>query len=186
MNSSNDLYKESIRLEDSMAIANRFVNFQRAEAQLTLSDASIAANLVERELREAVMLSETNTENETHRRRRKEIKNFLFTIVNQLKDKLIEVKHLKEARETATATRLSIRNKREAYTRLAKQLEDRERDERNKLRDGHERTAKNLIIWQELELREMDKDTRDSVRPLNKIKAQQLREVQQKEAEQLR
>ena len=185
-NTSTDLYMESIRQEDSMAVANRFVTFQRAEAQLSLADAYVASNLIEREAREALMLQETNAENETHRRRRKEIKTFLFTIVNHLKDKLVEVKHLKEARETATATRLSIRQKREAYTRLAKQLEDRERDERNKLRDGHERTSKNLIIWQELELREMDKETRDSVRPLNKIKAQQLREVQQKEAEQLR
>ncbi len=58
------------------------------------------------------------------------------------------MKHLKEAATVAQATRINLKNKRDAYQMLAKQLEDRERDERLKLKEFHERTAKNLITWQ--------------------------------------
>jgi len=181
-----DFYKESMRIEECISVAQKFVTFQRSEALLTVADANVAKNLVESETLERFAMEEKNSKIEEARRTRKEIKDFMFNVVNQLKDKLIEVKHLKEAATVAQATRINLKNKRDAYQMLAKQLEDRERDERMKLKEFHERTAKNLITWQELELRQLNKEERDIMRPMNKIKAQQLREIQQKEAEQLR
>lgn len=181
-----DLYQQTIRMEDNINVAQRFVTFQRSEAQLAVADALTASLLVERESIERNSMDKENAAIEAARRTRKEIKNFLVQIVNQLKDKQVEVKHLKEAAATATALRVNLKNKRESYQILAKQLENREKTEKERLREFHERTAKNLIIWQELEIRELSKDERDRVRPMNKVKAQQLREVQQKEAEQLR
>ena len=181
-----ELYNETVRIEDNISVAQRFLNYQRSEAQTVVADALAAKNLVERENDERLDLNQSNDVSIAARKARKDIKTFLVTIVNQLKDRLVEAKHLKEADATATALRESLKNKRDSYQMLARSLEDRERAEKEKQREFHDRAAKNLLVWQELELREVSSEERDRVRPLNKVKAQQLREVQQKEAEQLR
>ena len=184
--SHKDLFNETLRIEDNINVAQRFLNYQLTESQLSIADSIMAKNLVERENEERLELVTENELNAFARKGRKDIKNFLVTIVNQLKDKQVEAKHLKEASATATALRDTLKNKRDAFQTLARSLEERERTEKEKQRETHERAAKNLLVWQELELRDVATEERDRIRPLNKVKAQQLREVQQKEAEQLR
>ena len=45
---------------------------------------------------------------------------------------------------------------------------------------------KDGVVWQELELRQLIEEEREGSRRVNKVRAQQLKEVQQKEGEQLR
>ena len=181
-----DLQKESMRIEDSIMVAQRVVQFQRAEAEISIAEAEEAKRLVERELHERVNLESANTLASKDRAKRKEIKSFLIDVVNVLKDKQMEAKHLKEAQAVATALRLSLQKKRQAYQQLARQVEDRERIERTQLQEAHERSAKNLVVWQELELRQLNDEEREGSRRINKIRAQQQKEIQQKEGEQLR
>ena len=181
-----DLQKESLKIEDSIMVANRVVQFQRGEAQVAIAEANEAKRLAERELLERENLHDTNKHAALDRVKRKEIKSFLMDVVNLLKDKQMEAKHLREAQEVAVALRLSLQQKRTAFQLLQKNVEDRERIERMQLQEGHDRSSKNLVVWQELELRQLAVDVREGARRINKIRAQQLKEVQQKEAEQLR
>lgn len=181
-----DLQRESLRIEDSIMIAQRVVQFQRSEAQIAIAEALEAKKLAEREQTERLNLEFTNASNAADRMKRKEIKSFLMDVVNLLKDKQMEVKHLKEASEVATSLRTSLQQRRQAYQLLSRQVEDRERIERLQLSESHERTAKNLLVWQELELKQVVEEEKEGSRRINKIKAQQMKELQQKEAEQLR
>ena len=122
-----DLQKESLRIEDSIMVAQRVVQFQRAEAEISIAEAEDAKKLVEREVIERQNLESANTLAAKDRAKRKEIKSFLMDVVIMLKDKQMEAKHLKEAQEVATALRLSLQKKRQSYQLLARQVEDRER-----------------------------------------------------------
>ena len=154
------LQKESMVIEDSMMVANRVVQFQRGEAQIVIAEAMEAKRLAERELLERENLEDSNKHAAVDRNKRKEIKSFLMDVVNLLKDKQMEAKHLREAQTVATALRLSLQQKRNAFQLLQKNVEDRERIERIQLQEGHDRSSKNLVVWQELELRQQAADVR--------------------------
>ena len=52
--------------------------------------------------------------------------------------------------------------------------------------ESHERTAKILLVWQELNMRHVSQEKKEGLLRVNRLMAQQLREIQRKEAEQLR
>ena len=52
--------------------------------------------------------------------------------------------------------------------------------------ESHERTAKILLVWEELNKRHVSQEKKEGLLRVNRLMAQQLREIQRKEAEQLR
>ncbi|KAI9217842.1 nucleotide cyclase [Blastocladiella britannica] len=91
-----------------------------------------------------------------------------------------------EAREREIAFRGKMRQKRDAFQTLMKQLEVRQGFEREELVLSQRRVAKNLRSIHELEMRSLDELGKRKKANENEISAQQMRMRQQKEAEQLR
>ncbi|KAI9173074.1 hypothetical protein H9P43_007205 [Blastocladiella emersonii ATCC 22665] len=101
----------------------------------------------------------------------------------RLRQKMIQQE---EAREREVSFRAKMRQKRDAFQTLIKELEVRQVQERLDLVVSQRRIAKNLTLVQELEMRGMDEVARRRRANENEIYAQQLRMRQQKEGEQLR
>ncbi|KAI9218587.1 hypothetical protein BC828DRAFT_209437 [Blastocladiella britannica] len=91
-----------------------------------------------------------------------------------------------EAREREGAFRSKMRQKRDAFQDLMKQLEARQALERDDLAIAQRRVAANLQRIEELETRNLDTAGRAAKAAENDKAAQELRMRQQKEAEQLR
>ena len=92
----------------------------------------------------------------------------------------------KDAENKAEQLRMALAQRRKQFQISSRHIEDSEKRERIELAESHERAARNLVAWQEIDLRFKDKTEQEITRRRNKLKAQQLKEFQQKEGEQLR
>jgi len=181
-----DLQRESMRIEETISVAQKRVHFQRIQAQTVIAENVEAIELKAKEDKEREHLRLTQDMTSSDRTHRKGFKNNIIMAMSLLKEKQTEIAHLREAEEAVIATRVVLQQKRNAFQGTARSLEERERLERSELEESHDRAAKNLVVWQSLDMMHLDTEGQETNRRLNKVKAQQLKELQQKEAEQLR
>ncbi|QDZ21584.1 signal transduction histidine kinase [Chloropicon primus] len=188
-NSSNKLtvlHKESLQIEETILVAQKRVHFQRAEAQRSVAESKEALLLLERQEGERKGLLELQDWEAKERLKRKELKEALLQTCDLLKEKIAEIKQLKDAENKAEQLRMALAQRRKQFQISARHIEDSEKRERLELQESHERAARNLTAWQGIDMRFKDKNDQDLLQRQNKLKAQQLKEFQQKEGEQLR
>ena len=181
-----DLQKESLRIEENVLIAQKRVQFQRLQLQKKLEEATEAKQLEERLLIQRRSLLDRQSDEDTERVTRKGFKNTILELFDHIKLKTTEVKHLLESRNRSNQLKTLVLVKRENFIEVAKNLEEKEKQERVELQESHERAAKNLLVWQELQVRHVSGERKEALARVNRLRAQQLREMQRKEAEQLR
>ena len=181
-----DLQKESLRIEENVLIAQKRVQFQRLQLNQKLSDGLEAKHLDERQKMQREKLMALESVEDADKKKRKGYKRAIISLFEELKLKTSEVFPLREAQEKRNTQRRIIIEKRNAFQDTAKNLEGREKNERAELQQSHERSAKNLLIWQELNTRHVSDERKEGLLRVNRLMAQQLREIQRKEAEQLR
>ena len=181
-----ELQKESVRIEENVLIAQKRVQFQRQQLQQKLSEAMEAKHLDERNKVQRETLLEIQRDEDKDKSKRKEYKKVIISLFEELKVKTGELFPLIEANNRRNNQRKLVLEKRESFQVAAKMLEDKEKNERTELQQSHERTAKNLGIWQELNMRHVTEEKKEGLLRVNRLLAQQLREIQRKEAEQLR
>lgn len=181
-----ELQKESLRIEENVLIAQKRVQFQRVQLQKKLQEAMEAKHLEERQVTQKKKLTVLQDNEDENKKKRKVYKRAIMEMFEDLKLKTTEVYHLLESRNKRTSLRKVLLEKREGFQVLAKELEEKERQERQELQESHDRSAKNLLIWQELNMRHVSKEKGEGLIRVNRLMAQQLREIQRKEAEQLR
>ena len=181
-----DLQKESLVIEENVQIAQKRVQFQRAQLQKKLQEGMEAKHLEERLISQRKKLLALQDSEDKDKKKRKSYKRSILELFEELKLKTTECYHLLESRNKSNGLRKLLIEKRETFQSAAKELEDKEKNERSELGESHERSAKNLLIWQELNMRHISDDKREGLLRVNMLMAQQLRELQRKEAEQLR
>ena len=125
-------------------------------------------------------------EEEQDKKKRKGFKRSILELFEELKLKTTETLYLMESKQKRNNLRAVLLEKRETFQLAARDLEGREKNEREELSESHERTAKNLLVWQELNMRHVSQEKKEGLLRVNRLMAQQLREIQRKEAEQLR
>ena len=180
------LQKESLQIEETILVAQKRVHFQRSEAQRSVAESKEALQLRERQELEKDGLLELQEWEANERVKRKELKEALLQTCDLLKEKIAEIKQLRDAENKADQLRMALAQRRKQFQISARHIEDSEKRERLELTESHERAARNLSAWQEIDMRFKDKNEQELVLRQNKLKAQQLKEFQQKEAEQLR
>ncbi len=181
-----DLQKESLRIEENVLIAQKRVQFQRSQLQKKLQEAMEAKHLDERNVIQRKKLNALQDQEDVDKKRRKGFKRAILELFEDLKLKTTECYHLLESRSRRNALRRILLEKRSTYQSAAKELEVKEKEERQELQESHDRSSKNLLIWQELNMRHVSQDKSEGLIRVNRLMAQQLREIQRKEAEQLR
>ena len=180
------LQKESLEIEETIMVAQKRVHFQRTEAQRAEMEAKEAMQLNERENLEREQLEYIQTWEQTERDRRKVLKESLLQATALLKEKTMEIGTLKQAEDKSLDLKVAIDQKRRLFQQAGKHVEESEKRERLELSESHERAARNLLAWQEIDARHGNEEEIELKARRNKLKAQQLKEFQQKEAEQLR
>ena len=180
------LQKESLQIEETILIAQKRVHFQRAEALRSVAESKEALQLRERQEIEKDSLLDLQEWEARERGKRKELKEALLLTCDLLKEKIAEIKQLKDAENKAEQLRMALAQRRKHFQISGRHIEDSEKRERIELSESHERAARNLLAWQEIDLRFKDKAEKETTLRRNKLKAQQLKEFQQKEGEQLR
>ena len=180
------LQKESLQIEETILIAQKRVHFQRAEALRSVAESKEALQLRERQEIEKDSLLDLQEWEARERGKRKELKEALLLTCDLLKEKIAEIKQLKDAENKAEQLRMALAQRRKHFQISGRHIEDSEKRERIELSESHERAARNLLAWQEIDLRFKDKTEKETTLRRNKLKAQQLKEFQQKEGEQLR
>lgn len=180
------LQKESLQIEETILIAQKRVHFQRTEAQRSVGESKEALLLRERQEVERESLVDLQEWEARERTKRKELKEALLLTCDLLKEKIAEIKQMKDAENKGDQLRMALAQKRKQFQVSARHIEESEKRERIELTESHERAARNLGAWQSIDIRFKDKADQETGLRQNKLKAQQLKEYQQKEAEQLR
>ena len=180
------LQKESLQIEETILIAQKRVHFQRTEAQRSVGESKEALLLRERQEEERASLVDLQEWEARERTKRKELKEALLLTCDLLKEKIAEIKQMKDAENKGDQLRMALAQKRKQFQVSARHIEESEKRERIELAESHERAARNLEAWQSIDIRFKDKADKEISLRQNKLKAQQLKEYQQKEAEQLR
>ncbi len=180
------LQKESLEIEETIMVAQKRVHFQRTEAQRAETEAKEALQLKAREDLEREDLETNQTWEQKEREKRKILKESLLTATSMLKEKTMEIGTLKQAEDKSADLKVAIDQKRRLFQQAGKHVEESEKRERLELSESHERAARNLLAWQEIDARHGNEEEIELKARRNKLKAQQLKEFQQKEAEQLR
>ncbi|QDZ17492.1 signal transduction histidine kinase [Chloropicon primus] len=181
-----ELQRESLCIEENVLIAQKRVRFQRSQLQNKLSEGMEAKHLDERLHVQRKKLLALQDSEDADKKKRKGFKRSILELFEELKLKTTECGHLLESRNKRNNVRKIILVKRESFQSAARELEERERDERDELYESHQRTSKNLLVWQELNMRHIAQEKKEGLLRVNRLMAQQLREIQRKEAEQLR
>ncbi|QDZ23771.1 signal transduction histidine kinase [Chloropicon primus] len=181
-----ELQKESIRIEENVLIAQKRVQFQRQQLQQKLTEAMEAKHLDERQKVQREKIVSNEKREEEDKKKRKQYKRVIISLFEELKMKTTELFPLIEANSKRNSQRKIVLEKRMQFQDTAKMLEEREKNERAELQQSHERTAKNLAVWQDLNMRHVSSEKTEGLLRVNRLMAQQLREIQRKEAEQLR
>ena len=181
-----ELQRESLQIEENVLLSQKRVQFQRQQLQTKLSEAMEAKHLDERLNIQRKKLLKLQEEEEQDKKKRKGFKRSILELFEELKLKTTETLYLMESKQKRNNVRAVILEKRETFQLAARDLEGREKNEREELSESHERTAKNLLVWQELNMRHVSQEKKEGLLRVNRLMAQQLREIQRKEAEQLR
>ena len=181
-----ELQRESLQIEENVLLSQKRVQFQRQQLQTKLSEAMEAKHLDERLNIQRKKLLKLQEEEEQDKKKRKGFKRSILELFEELKLKTTETLYLMESKQKRNNVRTVILEKRETFQLAARDLEGREKNEREELSESHERTAKNLLVWQELNMRHVSQEKKEGLLRVNRLMAQQLREIQRKEAEQLR
>ena len=181
-----ELQRESLQIEENVLLSQKRVQFQRQQLQTKLSEAMEAKHLDERLNIQRKKLLKLQEEEEQDKKKRKGFKRSILELFEELKLKTTETLYLMESKQKRNNVRAVILEKRETFQLAARDLEGREKNEREELYESHERTAKNLLVWQELNMRHVSQEKKEGLLRVNRLMAQQLREIQRKEAEQLR
>ena len=177
------LQKESLQIEETILIAQKRVHFQRAEALRSVAESKEALQLRERQEIEKDSLLDLQEWEARERGKRKELKEALLMTCDLLKEKIMEIKQLKDAESKGEQLGMALAQRRKQFQISGRHIEDSEKRERLELSESHERAARNLLAWQEIDLRFKDKAEKETTLRRNKLKAQQLKEFQQKEGE---
>ena len=147
------LQKESLEIEETIMVAQKRVHFQRTEAQRAETEAKEALQLKAREDLEREDLETNQTWEQKEREKRKILKESLLTATSMLKEKTMEIGTLKQAEDKSADLKVAIDQKRRLFQQAGKHVEESEKRERLELSESHERAARNLLAWQEIDAR---------------------------------
>eukprot|EP00238_Polyblepharides_amylifera_P000716 CAMPEP_0196572138 /NCGR_PEP_ID=MMETSP1081-20130531/2234_1 /TAXON_ID=36882 /ORGANISM="Pyramimonas amylifera, Strain CCMP720" /LENGTH=912 /DNA_ID=CAMNT_0041889345 /DNA_START=169 /DNA_END=2907 /DNA_ORIENTATION=- len=182
---NSDMLKSHSKIEEIILEAQQKVHFQRQEAHQLLSEANEAEQNRKKLAAQRKFALTLLKEKEQSKIERRGLKLRLLELFSWLKEKQLELSHLKEAEEMMKVTRPIMMAKRKRFKEWMRLLEKRSKVEASELNEVHLRTAKALVNWQETEINSMDVSQREALRKVYRLRAQQLKELQVKESEQL-
>jgi len=173
-------------IEENIRAHQLKLHFQRDETNLVAAENVESASLREMESKEREVTLWQLSKDLKDRSHRKELKVVLNEACSMLKDVQLELSHKYEAQEKLAQVRLVLQQKRKCFQELSRGGEDRETLERLELTESHAREARNLESWCELDMMHLSATQLENQRTRDRLNAQQVKEKQQKEAEQHR
>ncbi|KAJ3369425.1 hypothetical protein GGF31_005335 [Allomyces arbusculus] len=173
-------------IEHKAALQRKLQHFDQEEANLREAALMEARNLYEAQLTERRLSEMRQRELATDLLAAEFMKVRLAKLADRALTLKVRLVQQEEAREREVAFRQKMRQKREAFQLLIKNVEARQKREREELRMSQLRVAKNIKLIQALEMRGLDEIDRRRKLKENEVVAHQLRMKQQKETEQLR
>eukprot|EP00238_Polyblepharides_amylifera_P008738 CAMPEP_0196575838 /NCGR_PEP_ID=MMETSP1081-20130531/5227_1 /TAXON_ID=36882 /ORGANISM="Pyramimonas amylifera, Strain CCMP720" /LENGTH=976 /DNA_ID=CAMNT_0041894257 /DNA_START=94 /DNA_END=3024 /DNA_ORIENTATION=+ len=180
MKSQSRIIEENIRVHQSK------LHFQRDEANRISAETLESESLQIMEKKEREFTLWQLSKDLKDRSHRKELKVVLNNACSMLKDVQLELSHQYQAQAKLAQVRQVLKQKRQTYSDLSRTIEDREALERLELTESHQREARNLANWCELDLMHLSTSQLENQRTRDRLCAQQIKEKQQKEAEQHR